>query len=110
MANGIGITQDGVLVEIELNELEATRVSSSDQAKKIETSYARVQDVLTTIAQPFINTYRVLSTNVELAEAEIKLGLSFEAEGGIILVKSKGSANLEITIKLRAAKGDPSAS
>ena len=50
---------------------------------------------------------RTLSTNVELAEAEIKLGLAFEAEGGIILVKSKGSANLEVTLKLKPVRPAP---
>ena len=104
MKPGIGMTQDGILVEIDMNELEAERCSASDQAKRIGVAYSGVQAVLTKIAQPFIDTYRLLSTNVELAEAEIKLGLAFEAEGGIILVKSKGSANLEITIKLRAVK------
>jgi Trypsin-co-occurring domain 1 len=110
MKPGIGKTEDGILVEIDMNELEAERCSASDQAKNIAVAYQGVQAVLTRIAQPFIDTYRVLSTNVELAEAEIKLGLAFEAEGGIILVKTKGSANLEITIKLRAVKpaGAPS--
>ena len=66
-----------------------------------------LQGVLEKIASPFIATYRTLSTNVELAEAEIKLGLAFEAEGGIILVKSKGSANLEVTLKLKPVRPAP---
>ena len=105
MTTGIGRTEDGVLVEIDVDPMDQ-RVSSS-QAKHIGVAYEGVQAVLTKIAQPFINTYRMLSTNVELAEAEIKLGLAFEAEGGIILVKSRGSANLEVSIKLRPAKPQP---
>lgn len=104
MKPGIAKTVDGVLVEIDLEDHVAERCSSSSQAKNIGVAYEGVQAVLTKIAQPFINTYRMLSTNVEMAEAEIKLGLAFEAEGGIIIVKSKGSANLEVTLKLRPAK------
>lgn len=104
MRTGIARTTDDLLVEVEFADHVAERASSSDSAKRIDVAYGSLQGVLEKVAQPFIATYRTLSTNVELAEAEIKLGLSFEAEGGIILVKSKGSANLEVTLKLRPVK------
>jgi hypothetical protein len=106
MKNGIAQTVDGMLIEVEFDDDVAMRCSSSKQAEKIGVAYSSVQDVLQRIAQPFINTYRSLSDNVELAEAEISLGLAFEAEGGIVLCKAKGSANLEITLKLKPAKRD----
>ncbi len=101
MKNGIARTTDGMLIEVEFDDHVAERCSSSSVAKNIDVAYDGLSAVLHKIANPFIETYRMLSTNVELAEAEIKLGLAFEAEGGIILVKSKGSANLEVTLKLK---------
>ncbi len=104
MKNGIARTTDGMLIEVEFDDQVAERCSSSSQAKAIGVAYDGLQAVLEKIASPFIATYRTLSTNVELAEAEIKLGLAFEAEGGIILVKTKGSANLEVTLKLKPVR------
>ncbi len=83
MKHGIARTTDGMLIEVEFDDQVAERCSSSSQAKAIGVAYDGLSAVLEKIASPFIATYRTLSTNVELAEAEIKLGLAFEAEGEV---------------------------
>jgi len=95
-------TVDGVLVEVDIRH-ESQRVA--DGVRKIEAKYSDVEGVLAKIAQPFIKTFRDLAdSSKDVSEAEVELGLAFEAEGGLVLVKAKGSANLKITLKLAIAK------
>lgn len=89
---------DGLQVEVAVEDGRQAVATVGELATR---GWNQIEGVLRSVTKPFVNVYKDLSKEATVSEIEISIGLSFEAEGGIFIVKSKGSANLEVTVKLK---------
>lgn len=89
---------DGIQVEVDVAEGRRAVSTASDIATK---GWNQVEGVLRQITGPFVNVYRDLAKDASISEIAVEVGLSFQAEGGIFVVKARGTANLNVTIKLK---------
>ena len=89
---------DGPPVEVEIEDGRQAVSTVGDLATK---GWNQVESILRHITGPFVNVYKDLAKEATVSEIAVEIGLAFEAEGGIFIVKSKGSANLNDTIKLK---------
>lgn len=99
MATKLIELDDGVLVEVEVSPDQAQPISGG-MASRVKASLEKIQPVLHNVASSVAEEWRTMKENnpVHVKQAEISLGLSFEAEGNLYITKSKASAN--VTIKL----------
>ena len=97
----------GLNVEVEIAEGRPAVATVGELATR---GWNQIEDVLRHVTGPFVNVYKDLAKEASISEIEIEIGLAFEAEGGIFIVKTKGSANLNVTVKLKPTAAPPSAS
>lgn len=89
---------DGLNVEVDVADGRQAVSTVGDLATK---GWNQVESIVRHVTGPFVNVYKDLAKDASIAEIELSIGLAFEAEGGIFIVKSRGSANLELSIKLK---------
>ena len=89
---------DGLQVEVDVQDGRQAVSTVGDLATK---GWNQVESILRHITGPFVNVYKDLAKDAAVSEISVEIGLAFEAEGGIFIVKSKGSANLNVTVKLK---------
>lgn len=89
---------DGLNVEVDVEEGRHAVSTVGDLATR---GWNQVESIVRHVTGPFVNVYKDLAKEASISEIQMSIGLAFEAEGGIFIVKSKGSANLELTIKLK---------
>lgn len=92
--------QDGTLVEVEVTEDQAQPISGG-YAEKVATSFDKIKPVLTGICKPLTETWKEMSRELHIDQAEIQLGLSFEGEGNLFVTKAKAGANLTVKLTLK---------
>ncbi len=95
---------DGLSVEVDIPDGREAVATVGELATR---GWNQIEDVLRHITGPFVNVYKDLAKEASISEIEIEIGLAFEAEGGIFIVKSKGSANLNVTVKLKPTATPP---
>ena len=91
---------DGLRVEVDLEDGREAVATVGELAAR---GWDQVESIVRHITGPFVNVYKDLANEASVSEIEVEIGLAFEAEGGIFIVKSKGSASLNLTIKLKPA-------
>ena len=89
--------EDGTLVEVKVPPDQAQQISGGF-ANKVTSTFEKIRPILTKICQPMTATWSELNKDMNIEQAEIELGLSFEGEGNLYITKSKAGANL--TVKL----------
>lgn len=90
--------------------VEATGVGGSENTSRIgkaqgavTDAFEQARDAIVLIATSTIDTIRELGRSVPSPnEVEVKFGLKFSAQGGIIVAGTAGEANLEVTLKFNA--------
>lgn len=90
---------NGVFVEVSQPKDRTVAASSAVAAKvthNIESTIKAVEPLL----RPLQETLGKLMSEQQVTSAELKLGLSFTAEGNIFVTKATGEANLEVTLHL----------
>jgi hypothetical protein len=104
MATRLIRLDDGTLVEVETKPDEVQQISSGT-ARRVQESIDRVKPILVNACRPVIAAWEELSQDMTIEGAEVELGLSFEAEGGIYIVRGTATANLvvKLTLKPKAA-------
>ena len=78
---------DGTLVEVEVSEDQAQPISGG-YAEKVTSSFEKIKPVLTGICKPLAETWKELNKDVQIDQAEIQLGLSFEGEGNLFVTSN----------------------
>lgn len=91
--------EEEILVEIDIDEEEFHQISGGSPIAKVSARFDQVAKTLKKICKPITSTFAEINKEVEMKEAEVELGLSFEGEGNIFITKAKGGANLKVTIK-----------
>lgn len=100
MASRLIRLDDGTLIEVETKPGEVQQISF-DTARKVEESIDRVKPLLVRACQPVIAAWKELSQDLAIEQAEIELGLSFEAEGNAYIVRGTATANMTVRLTLK---------
>lgn len=93
--------EDGTLVEIEVPEDQAQQISGGF-ADKVSSSLEKIKPLLIRACKPVSEAWGELNTEVQIEQAEVELGLSFEGEGNVYVTRSKAAANLTIKLILKS--------
>jgi hypothetical protein len=88
---------DGLLVEVEVAPDQAQQISGG-LAERVAASLDKIRPVLRTVAASITDSWRELSKDVRVEQAELEIGLSFEAEGNLYVTKSTAGANLTVRL------------
>ncbi|MEO1395412.1 MAG: CU044_2847 family protein [Cyanobacteria bacterium J06634_5] len=91
---------DGILVEVEASDEKAQQISGGF-ADRVSTNFDRIKPVLIATCKPIVEAWQELNQELNIEQAEIELGLSFEGEGNLYVTKSKLGANVTIKLSLK---------
>jgi len=92
--------EDGTLIEVEVQQEEVQEISDR-AANRVSTTFDKVKPVLLKACRPITEVLKELNQEMEVTEAEIEIGFSFESEGNIYITKAKASSNLKVKLVLK---------
>ncbi len=101
MASRLIKLEDGTLVEVEALPNDVNQIAASDAAKKVDESIDRIHPILVRACRPIMAAWNELSKEMDIEHGEVELGLSFEAEGNVYVVRGTASANLVVKLTLK---------
>ena len=100
MATKLIELEDGILVEVEVPEEQSQQISGGF-AERVNITFEKIKPVLLKVCYPITETWKELSKEMQIEQAEVELGLSFEGEGNLFITKSTIGANLKIKLALK---------
>jgi len=71
------------------------------EMEKYTTHLLKISETLLKAVQPITSVWKELNKDLLIDQAEIELGLGFEAEGNLYITKAKGNANLVVRLRLK---------
>lgn len=92
--------EDGTLVEVEVPPDQAQQISGGF-ADRVNETFDKVRPILVNTCRPIAAAWKEISQEMEIEQAEVQLGLSFEGEGNLYITKSKAGANLTVKLVLK---------
>lgn len=92
--------KDGTLVQVEVDENEARPISNRS-ADRVNAAIDGIHDTILKACKPIASVWRELNKDLIIDQAEVELGLGFEAEGNLYITKAKGNANLVVRLTLK---------
>ncbi|MCG8348696.1 MAG: hypothetical protein MI924_13075 [Chloroflexales bacterium] len=101
MASRLIKLADGTLVEVEAHLDDVRQIAASDAAKKVDKSIDLINPILIRACRPIIAAWNELSVEADIEHGEVELGLSFEAEGDVYVVRGAASANVVVKLTLK---------
>lgn len=99
MAGKLIQLDDGSLLEIDVPG-DQVREISGGLAYKVDSTFNKLTPLIKNACEPVILALREMSKEVNINEAEIEIGLGFEAEGNAYVTQSKTKSNMTVRIKL----------
>ncbi|MGB7444221.1 MAG: CU044_2847 family protein [Coleofasciculaceae cyanobacterium] len=100
MATKLIELDDGTLVEIEVPTDQAQQISGGF-ADKVSSTFDKIQPILVKTCKPIAAAWQEINQEMNIEQAEVQLGLSFEGEGNLYITKSKANANLTVKLVLK---------
>lgn len=100
MATRLIRLEDGTLIEAQVPDDEAEQISGG-LAKRVDATFEKIKPLLLKTCKPIAETWKELNQEVNIEQAEVEIGLSFEGEGNLYVTKSKASANLTVKLVLK---------
>lgn len=100
MATKLIELEDGTLMEVEVPGDQVEQISGG-MADKVNTTLNKIKPILVNTCRPIITAWEELSQEMQIEQAEVELGLSFEGEGNIYITKTKAGANLNVKLVLK---------
>lgn len=91
---------DGTLIEVDAAPDDPQQIDSK-MADQVQDTLDKVQPLLINTCKPIVAAWKELNQDADIEQAEIELGLSFEAEGNIYVAKLKSGANLIVKLTLK---------
>jgi hypothetical protein len=61
----------------------------------------KIKPLILKACKPIAEVWKELNQDMHIEQAEVELGLGFEAEGNLYITKAKGNANLTVTLTLK---------
>lgn len=101
--NKIITLNDGVLVEVEIDESQAHEISHNDV---VNSSIDQIQSLLLKVIHPFSETYKELNKSMSIESAKVTIGINVGIEGNFILAKSNLGANIQVEMTLKALSNE----
>lgn len=102
MATKLIKLDDGTLVEVEVSEDQAKgKQVSSRFADQVNSTFDKIKPILIKTCQPVAAAWQELNQEMQIEQAEIEIGFSFEAEGNIYVTKAKTGSNLKVKLVLK---------
>lgn len=92
--------EDGTLVEVQVPEGQAEQISGGF-AKRVDATFDQIKPLILKTCKPIAETWQALNQDVQIEQAEVEIGLSFEGEGNLYVTRSTASANLTIRLTLK---------
>ncbi len=95
--------EEGILVEVEVpgDQVEAI---SGGAADKVKSAIDKIKPIILKTCKPIAEVWKELDKDMHVEQAEVQLGLGFEAEGNLYVTKAKGNANLTVKLTLKPLK------
>jgi hypothetical protein len=100
MATKLIKLNDGTLVEVEVSAEQAQPISGG-LADKVNETFDKIRPILVRTCRPIAAAWSEISQEMDIEQAEVQIGLSFEAEGNLYVTKSKAGANLVVKLVLK---------
>jgi len=101
MASKLIKLMDGTLVEVEVSEKEAKEINGGAADQVADVAMDRIKPIIIAVCKPLVEVWEELNKDMAIEQAEIELGIGFEAEGNLYITKAKGNANLTVTLTLK---------
>jgi hypothetical protein len=92
--------EDGTFVEVEVPPDQAQQISGGF-ADKVTATFDKIKPILIKTCRPIADAWKEINREMQIEQAEIELGLSFEGEGNLYVTKSKAGANLSVKLVLK---------
>ncbi|MFN6518145.1 MAG: CU044_2847 family protein [Nostoc sp. CreGUA01] len=100
MASKLIELEDGILVEVEVPS-DRVQPISGGFAEKVDATFDKIRPLLVKTCRPIVAAWKELNQDTNIEQAEVEIGLSFEAEGNLYVTKSKAGANLKVKLVLK---------
>lgn len=100
MGNKLIELEDGILVEVEVPS-DGVQPISGGFAEKVDATFDKIRPLLVKTCRPIVAAWKELNQDTNIEQAEVEIGLSFEAEGNLYVTKSKAGANLKVKLVLK---------
>jgi hypothetical protein len=104
MASRLIKLEDGTLVEIDRPTAGVEEISGGALESIKDATIDKIEPLLERAVKPVAALYRKAHEGIEVREAEVELGIGFEAEGNLYITRAKGSANLVVKLKIGPAE------
>lgn len=95
--------ENGPLVEVEVQADQVQEVSGRF-AQRVGETFDKIRPLILTACRPVVSACQELNQEMDIDEAEVELGLSFEGEGNLYITKSTAGANLKVRLLLKPKK------
>ena len=100
MATKLIKLKEGILVEVEVPEEEATKISNR-LADKVSSSVDVIKPALISLCTPIVEAWKEINQEIQIEQAEVEIGFGFEAEGNVYVTKAKADTNLKVKLTLK---------
>jgi hypothetical protein len=94
---------DDTLVEVEVQPNQAQPIAGGF-AERVDSTFEKIRPILIRVCRPIADVWEEINQDMNIEQAEVELGFSFEGEGNLYLVKSKATANLTVKLVLKPKK------
>lgn len=101
MASSLIETQEGFLIEVEVEDEYASPIAGGAATKVQAAALESITPVLKAVCKPLINTWQELDKEMSMESAKVSLNLGFEGSGNVYFAKAKGSANLTVELHFK---------
>jgi hypothetical protein len=95
--NKIITLNDGIQVEVEINENEAFEISDTDF---VDSSIDKIQLLLHKVCTPISATFNELEKSINVESTKVTIGVKVGVEGNFFIAKSTGEANIQVELTI----------
>ena len=100
MATKLIQLEDGTYIEVEVSEDKAQPISKR-HAEQVKASFDKIQPILENLGEPIAAAFRELNTKIQVEQAEVDVGFSFEGEGNVYVTKARAGATLNVKLVVK---------
>ena len=100
--NKIITLDDGIQVEVEVDESQAMEISDHDL---VNSSIDKLKTLMNKIGEPIADSIVELGQNINIESTKITVGVKVGVEGNFFVAKSTGEANIQVEMTIGKLNG-----
>ena len=100
MATKLIQLENGTYIEVEVPADKAQPISKR-HADKVKASFEKIQPILENLSEPIAAAFKKLDSTLQVEQAEVEVGFSFEGEGNVYVTKAKAGATLNVKLVVK---------